>query len=168
VTTPKFAALAIRRAYDIGWKPVQYLNNVSASVGSVLTPAGLDKATGLVTIAYYKDPTDKQWENDAGMKEWHDFMTKEYPEGNLSDGTNVYAYIAAQTLVQVLKQCGDEVTSENVMKQAANLKDFAPAQLLPGIKINTGPKDYVLFDQLQLARFDGKSWVPFGQVLTVM
>jgi ABC-type branched-subunit amino acid transport system substrate-binding protein len=168
VSTPKFAAQAIRRAYDIGWKPVQYLNNVSASVGSVLTPAGLDKATGLVTIAYYKDPTDKQWENDAGMKEWRDFMIKEYPEGNLSDGTNVYAYIAAQTLVQVLKQCGDEVTSENIIKQAANLKDFAPAQLLPGIKINTGPKDYVLFDQLQLARFDGKSWVPFGQVLTVM
>lgn len=167
VTTPKFAAQAIRRAYDIGWKPTQYLNNVSASVGSVLTPAGLDKAMGLVTIAYYKDPTDQQWENDAGMKEWREFMTKEYPEGNLSDGTNVYAYIAAQTLVQVLRQCGDQVTSENVMKQAANLKDFAPALLLPGIKINTGPKDYVLFDQLQLARFDGKSWVPFGQVLSV-
>jgi len=167
VTTPKFAAQAIRRAYDIGWKPTEYLNNVSASVGSVLTPAGLEKAVGLVTIAYYKDPTDKQWADDAGMKEWREFMTKEYPEGNLDDGVNVYAYIAAQTLVQVLKQCGDDVTSENIMRQAANLKDFAPAQLLPGIKINTGPKDYVLFDQLQLARFDGKSWVPFGPVLGV-
>jgi hypothetical protein len=102
------------------------------------------------------------------MKEWREFMTKEYPEGGLSDGTNVYAYIAAQTLVQVLKQCGDQMTPENVMKQAANLKDFAPALLLPGIKINTGPKDYVLFDQLQLARFDGKSWVPFGQLMSVM
>lgn len=168
VTTPKFASQAIRRAYDIGWKPTQYLNNVSASVGSVLTPAGLDKSVGLVTIAYYKDPTDKQWDDDPGMKEWREFMTKEYPEGSLNDGVNVYAYIAAQTLVQVLKQCGSEVTSENVMKQAANLKDFAPPLLLPGIKINTGPKDYVLFDQLQLARFDGKSWVPFGQVMSVM
>jgi branched-chain amino acid transport system substrate-binding protein len=166
VATPKFAAQAIRRAFDIGWKPVQYLNNVSASVGAVLTPAGLDKATGLTTIAYYKDPTDPQWSDDPGMKEWRDFMAKEYPEGNLSDGANMYAYIAARTLVQVLEQCGNEVTSENIMKQAANLKDFAPAQLLPGIKINTGPNDYLLFEQMRLARFDGKTWAALGDVLT--
>ena len=166
VTTPKFAAQAIRRSFDIGWKPGHYVNNVSASVGSVLTPAGLDKAEGLMTVAYYKDPTDPQWNDDAGMKEWREFMAKEYPEGNLSDGTNMYAYLAARTLVQVLEQCGREVTSENVMKQAANLKDFAPAQLLPGIKMNTGPNDYLLFDQMRLARFDGKTWVAFGDVLT--
>jgi branched-chain amino acid transport system substrate-binding protein len=166
VTTPKFAAQAIRRAFDIGWKPVHYLNNVSASVGSVLTPAGLEKAEGLMTVAYYKDPTDPQWSEDAGMKEWREFMAKEYPEGNLSDGTNMYAYLAARTLVQVLEQCGREVTSENVMKQAASLKDFAPAQLLPGIKMNTGPNDYLLFEQMRLSRFDGKTWVAFGDVLT--
>ena len=166
VTTPKFAAQAIRRAFDIGWKPTQYLNNISASVGSVLTPAGLDKATGLMTVAYYKDPTDPQWNEDPGMKEWREFMAKEYPEGNLNDGTNMYAYLAAKTLVQVLEQCGKDVTSENVMKQAANLKDFAPAQLLPGIKINTGPSDYLLFEQMRLARFDGKTWAAFGDVLT--
>jgi branched-chain amino acid transport system substrate-binding protein len=166
VTTPKFAAQAIRRAFDIGWKPVHYLNNVSASVGSVLTPAGLDKATGLMTVAYYKDPTDPQWTDDPGMKEWREFMTKEYPEGNLSDGTNMYAYIAARTLMQVLEQCGNDVTPANIMKQAASLKDFAPAQLLPGITINTGPNDYLLFEQMRLARFDGKTWVAFGDVLT--
>ena len=166
VTTPKFAAQAIRRAFDIGWKPTQYLNNVSASVGSVLTPAGLDKATGLMTIAYYKDPTDPQWSDDPGMKEWREFMTKEYPEGNLNDGTNMYAYLAARTLVKVLEQCGPDVTPEKVMKQAANLKDFAPAQLLPGITINTGPNDYLLFEQMRLARFDGKTWVAIGEVLT--
>jgi branched-chain amino acid transport system substrate-binding protein len=166
VTTPKFAAQAIRRAFDIGWKAAQYLNNISASVGSVLTPAGLDKATGLMTIAYYKDPTDPQWNEDPGMKEWRDFMTKEYPEGNLSDGTNMYAYLAARTLVKVLEQCGPEITPEKVMKQAANLKDFAPAQLLPGITINTGPNDYLLFEQMRLARFDGKTWVAIGEVLT--
>jgi branched-chain amino acid transport system substrate-binding protein len=166
VATPKFAAQAIRRAFDIGWKPVQYINNVSASVGAVLTPAGLDKATGLTTIAYYKDPTDPQWSDDPGMKEWRDFMAKEYPEGNLNDGANMYAYIAARTLVQVLEQCGNDVTSENIMKQAANLKDFVPAQLLPGIKINTGPNDYLLFEQMRLARFDGKTWAALGDVLT--
>jgi len=165
VATPKFAAQAIRRAYDIGWKPTHYLNNVSASVGSVLTPAGLDKAQGIITVAYYKDPTDPQWEGDPAMTEWRDFMAKHYPEGSLREGANVYAYIAAQTLVQVLKQCGREVTPESVMREATHLKDFAPAQLLPGVSINTSPTDYVVFDQLTLARFDGKSWVPFGGVL---
>jgi hypothetical protein len=100
------------------------------------------------------------------MKEWREFMAKDYPEGSLSDGTNVYAFLAARTLVQVLEQCGTEVTSENIMRQAANLKNFAPAQLLPGITINTGPNDYLLFEQMRLARFDGKTWVAFGDVLT--
>jgi hypothetical protein len=137
------------------------LANVAASVGSVLTPAGLDKSVGLVTVGYFKDPTDKQWDDDPAMKEWRAFMTQEVPGASLTEANNVYAYLAAQTLVQVLKQCGDDLTAGNVMKQAANLKDFAPGLLLPGIKINTGPKDYFLFEQLQLVRFDGTTWTPF-------
>jgi ABC-type branched-subunit amino acid transport system substrate-binding protein len=160
ITTPKFGAQAIRKVYDIGWKPRQYLANVAASVGSVLTPAGLDKSVGLVTVGYFKDPTDKQWDDDPAMKEWRAFMTQEVPGASLTEANNVYAYLAAQTLVQVLKQCGDDLTAGNVMKQAANLKDFAPGLLLPGIKINTGPKDYFLFEQLQLVRFDGTTWTP--------
>jgi branched-chain amino acid transport system substrate-binding protein len=166
VTTPKFAAQAIRKTYDIGWKPTHYLNNVSASVGAVLTPAGLDKSVGIITVGYFKDPTDKQWENDPAYKTWVAFMKEYDPEGSLIDGNNVYGYIAAQTMVQVLKQCGSDVTRENAMKQAANLVDFAPDMLLPGIKLNTGPNDFFPVEQLRLVRFDGKTWVPFGDVLS--
>jgi branched-chain amino acid transport system substrate-binding protein len=165
VTTPKFGAQAIRKVYDIGWKPTQYLANVSASVGSVLTPAGLDKSVGLITVGYFKDPTDKQWDDDAAMKDFKAFMKEYYPEGNVIDASNAYGYLAAQTLVQVLKQCGDDLTRENVMKQATSLKDFAPGLLLPGIKMSTAPNDYFLFEQLQLVRFNGTTWVPFGDVL---
>jgi ABC-type branched-subunit amino acid transport system substrate-binding protein len=165
VTTPKFAAQAIRKAYDIGWKPTQYLSNVSASVGTVLTPAGLDKSIGLNTVGYFKDPTDKQWDDDPAMKEWRAFMKEYLPDGSLTDGTNVYAYIAAQTLMQVLEQCGDDLSRPNVMKQAANLKGFAPGLLLPGIKIETGPNDFFPFDQLMLVRFDGTTWVPVKDAL---
>jgi branched-chain amino acid transport system substrate-binding protein len=166
ITTPKFAAQAIRKAFDIGWKPVQYLNNVSVGVGSVLTPAGLDKSVGLISTAYIKDPTDAQWASDPGMMKWTEFMKKYYPEGSLIDNTNVYGYTVAQTLVQVLKQCGDNLTRENVMKQAASLRDFAPETMLPGIKMNTGPKDFAPIESVQLARFDGKSWVRFGNVIS--
>ena len=155
VSTPKFAAQAIRRAYDSGWKPVQYLANVSGSVGSVLKPAGLDKATGVITTTYLKDPNDKQWDQDPGMKEYKAFMAKYYPEGDLNDANNIYAYAAAQTMVQVLKQCGDDLSRDNVMKQAASLKDYAPNVVLPGIKINTSPDDYFPFDTMQLAKFNG-------------
>jgi branched-chain amino acid transport system substrate-binding protein len=165
ITTPKFAAQAIRKAYDIGWKPVHYLNNVSVGVGSVLTPAGLEKSVGLISTAYVKDPTDLQWDNDPGMTEWRAFMKKYYADGSLSDNFNVYGYTVAQTLVQVLKQCGDDLTRENVMRQAANLKDFAPATLLPGIRINTTPSDFAPIQAVQLIRFDGKSWVRFGDVI---
>ncbi|HKU40033.1 MAG TPA: ABC transporter substrate-binding protein [Polyangiales bacterium] len=158
IATPKFAAQAIRKAFDSGWKPVQYLSNVSASVGAVLTPAGLDKSVGVITTAYLKDPTDKQWDNDPAMKEYLAFLAKYYPEGKTIDGSNLYGYVAAQTLEQVLKQCGAELTRENVMKQAANLKDFAPALLQPGIKINTSPTDFFLFDTLSLARFNGTTY----------
>jgi branched-chain amino acid transport system substrate-binding protein len=165
ITTPKFAAQAIRKAFDIGWKPLHYLNNVSTQVGSVLTPAGLDKSVGLISTAYIKDPVDPQWANDAAIVEWQGFMKKYYPDGSLIDNSNVYGYAVAQTLVQVLKQCGDNLTRENVMKQAASLKDFAPNTLLPGIKINTGPKDFAPIQSVQLMKFDGKSWVRFGDVI---
>ena len=166
ITTPKFAAQAIRKAFDIGWKPVHYLNNVSTQIGSVLTPAGLDKSVGLISTAYIKDPLDTQWANDPAILEWTAFMKKHYPDGSLIDNSNVYGYTVAQTLVQVLKQCGDNLTRENVMKQAASLKDFAPNTLLPGIKINTGPKDFAPIESVQLMRFDGKSWVRFGNVIS--
>ena len=165
ITTPKFGAQAVRKVYDSGWKPLHIINNVAASVGAVLTPAGLDKSEGLITIEYYKDPTDPQWSNDPAMKEWTAFMAKYYPEGNLKDASNTYGYLAAQILVQVLKQCGDDLTRENVMKQAANLKDLKLPMMLPGIAVNTSPTDYSPFEQAQLARFDGKQWVLFGDVL---
>jgi len=164
VTTPKFAAQAIKKAYEIGWRPTQFLNNVSASVGSVLVPAGLEASQGLITTAYLKDPTDPQWKNDKAFLEWVAFMKKYYPDGNLADGSNVFGYSVAQTLVQVLKQCGNDLSRANVMKQAANLKDFEVPMLLPGIKINTGPADFAPIQQEQLAKFDGKEWVRFGQI----
>jgi branched-chain amino acid transport system substrate-binding protein len=165
ITTPKFAAQAIRKAYDLGWKPVQYLNSVSGSIGSVLTPAGLDKSVGLISVQYLKDPQDPAWKDDKGMNEWRAFMKKYYPEGNLTDAFNVSGYGAAQTLVQVLKQCGDNLTHENVMKQAANLKNFELNVLLPGIKINTSPTDFAPIESEQLAKFDGKEWVRFGEII---
>ena len=165
ITTPKFAAQAIRKAYDVGWKPAHYLNGVSASVGSVLTPAGLDKSVGVISTIYGKDPTDKQWENDPAMKDWMAFMKKYYPDGSLTDSFNVYGYSVAQTLVQVFKQCGDDLTRENVMRQAASLKDFSTPMALPGIRINTSATDYAPIESMQFVRFDGKTWVPFGEVM---
>jgi ABC-type branched-subunit amino acid transport system substrate-binding protein len=164
ITTPKFAAQAIRKAYDIDWHPLQFLNNVSISVGSVLTPAGLEKSVGLITDAYLKDPVDPQFMDDPAMKEWRDFMAKYYPDGDLKDNSNVYGYTTAQTLVQVLKQCGDDLTRENIMKQVAHL-DFAPGTLQPGVKITTGPTDFYPIKQMRLQRFDGKTWVVFGETL---
>ena len=165
ITTPKFAAMAIRKAYDIGWKPVQYLNNVSASIGSVLVPAGLEKSVGVISTQYLKDPLDDQWKDDKGMKDWYAFMAKYYPDGNLKDGSNTFGYAVAQTLVQVLKQCGDNLTRENVMKQAANLKDWRSDLLLPGIKINTSATDFAPIQAERLVRFDGKEYVPFGDIV---
>jgi len=163
VTTPKFAAQAIKKAAELGWKPAHYLNNVSASVGSVLTPAGLDNSVGLITTAYLKDPTDPQWANDKGMQDWKAWMAKYYPSGDLKDGSNVYGYSVAQTVVQVLKQCGDNLTRENVMKQAAGLNMELPLAL-PGVNVKTGPDDFYPIQREQLARFDGKTWRLFGKV----
>ena len=164
--TPKFAAQAIRKTFDIGWRPLQFVNNVSASVGSVLQPAGLDKSEGLISAAYLKDPTDPQWSKDKGFKDWVDWMKKYYPQGDLSDIFNVFGYTVAQTMVQVLQQCGDDLTRENIMRQAANLKSFEAPMLLPGVKINTSATDFYPIEQMQMARFDGKRWVLFGEVLT--
>jgi branched-chain amino acid transport system substrate-binding protein len=164
VTTPKFAAQAIKKAHDIGWKPVHLLNNVSGSVGAVLQPAGLEASKGIITVQYLKDPTDPQWKNDAGYKDWLAFMQKYYPDGNVTDIFNVYGYAAAQTLAQVLKQSGSDLSRANVMKQAANIKDLALPMLLPGIKINTSPTDFYPIEQEQLAKFDGERWVLFGEI----
>jgi len=159
ITTPKFAAQAVRRVSDLGWKVTHYLNNVGASVGAVLVPAGLDKAKGLHTTQYIKDPNDPQWANDPEMERYKAFMKTHFPEGDTIDSNHSYAYVSAQTLVQVLKQCGDDLSSENILKQATNLKNYTPELLLPGITINTAPNDYETFDQLRLATFDGKTWV---------
>jgi branched-chain amino acid transport system substrate-binding protein len=163
ITTPKFAAQAIKKAAEIGWKPVHYLNNVSGSVGAVLTPAGLDNSVGLLTAGYLKDPTDPEWANDPGMNGWREWMKKYYADGNLIDGFNVYGYSVAMTLVQALKQCGDNLTRANVMKQAASL-DLELPGLLPGVNVKTGADDFFPIERGQLSRFDGKTWVRFGKV----
>ena len=166
IATPKFAAQAIKKISEIGWKPLHFLNNVSASVGSVIKPAGYENAQDIISAAYLKDASDKQWDNDPGMKEFYAFMTKDFPEGDKLDGGTVVGFGVAQTLVQVLKQCGDNLTRENVMKQAASLKDFRTEVLLPGIKINTGPDDFFPIEQMQLMKFDGEAWRLFGDVIT--
>ncbi len=165
IAIPKPAAQAIRKAYDIGWKAQQYLTNVSQSVGTVLTPAGLDKSIGIISSNYGKDPTDPQWDNDPQMLEWRAFMKKYFPDGSLTDSSNAYGYSVARTVVQVLKQAGDNLTRENIMKQAASLKNFDTGMGLPGILINTSPADFAPISAVQLMRFDGKSWVRFGEVI---
>jgi len=165
VTTPKFAAMAIRKAYDVGWKPEQFLTNVSISVASVITPAGPEKAKGIISSIYGKDPTDPQWQNDPQMNDWRAFMKRYYPDGSLTDVNNVLGYAEARVLVQVLKQCGNDLTRENVMKQAANLKSFDTGTGLPGILVSTSPTNYAPIRAMQLMRFDGKEWVRFGNVI---
>lgn len=166
ITTPKFAAQAIRKAFDSGWKPLHIVNNVGASVGSVLAPAGLDKSTGLLTLQYYKDPNDPQWKDDPAMLEWRAFMGRYYKEGDPKDASNLYAYLAAQTMVQILKQCGNDLTRENVMKQAANIKNLKLPLLLTGMSLNTTPTDFAIVKQGQLARFTGTLWQGFGEVIS--
>jgi branched-chain amino acid transport system substrate-binding protein len=163
---PKFAAQAIKKAAEIEWKPIHVLSSIGNSVAATLKPAGLEHCVGLITDFYLKDPTDPQWKEDPGFKWWIGFMDKYYPTGDKSDGGNVYAPSEAATVVQVLKQCGDELTRENVMKQAANLHDFEVPMLLPGIKLNTSPTDFAPIKQVRMARFDGKAWRLFGPLLT--
>jgi branched-chain amino acid transport system substrate-binding protein len=165
-SSPKFAAQAIRKAAEIGWKPVQFLASISNSVGSVLKPAGLENAKNILSTIYVKDPTDPTWKDDPAIREWGSFMDKYFPEGDKTSTFSVYGYLTAQTLVQVLKQCGDELTRENVMRQAANLKDFELALLLPGIRINTSTTDYYPVEQMQMSRFNGEHGVLFGPVIS--
>jgi ABC-type branched-subunit amino acid transport system substrate-binding protein len=162
VTIPKFAVQAIKKAHDIGWKPTHFLNNVSSSLATVLKPAGLEASKGLITALYMKEVTDPQWKNDKGFLDWVVFMKKYYPEGNLEDQSNAYGYNVAILMTQVLKQCGNDLSRENIMRQAANVKDFELPVLLPGIKINTSPTDHAPIEQEQLAKFDGERWVLFG------
>jgi len=163
---PKFAAQAIRKADEIQWKPLHILSSIGNSVVATLKPAGLDKSVGLVSDFYLKDPTDPQWKDDAGYKWWVEFMNKYYPEGDKADALNVYGPSNAATVVQVLKQCGEELTRENVMKQAANLHHFTVPMLLPGIEINTSPTDFAPVKQVQMGRFDGTQWKLFGGLIT--
>jgi branched-chain amino acid transport system substrate-binding protein len=162
--TPKFGAQAIRKAYDMGWHPTQFLAAVSTSLGAVLKPAGFEKAKGIISIAFFKDPTDPQWQDDAGYRDWLAFMKRWYPEGDLADNYNVQGYLLAQTLVEVFKRCGDDLSRENVMNQAAQL-DLALPMLLPGIRLTTGPSDFRPIKQLRLQRFEGEHWVLFGDVI---
>ena len=164
-SAPKAQAQAIRKVHDIGWQPLYIISKVSSSVGAVLRNAGLENSVGIVSLNSTKDPTETQWKNDAGMKEWLAWMKKYYPLGDVADDNNVYGYLYAQTLVHVLKLCGDELTRENVMRQAANIKNLSLSLLLPGITLNTGPSDYFPVKQAQMMRFDGKEWVRFGQIL---
>jgi branched-chain amino acid transport system substrate-binding protein len=166
VTTPKFAAQAIKKMAEIEWKPLHLLNNVSASVGSVIKPAGFENSQGIISSNYLKDPTDPQWKNDAGMKAWNEFLDKYYPEANRADGGVMYAYIVAQGLEQVLKACGDNLTRENVMKQAASIKGLELGGLLPGIKVNTSATDFAPLSQLQLMKFNGDKWDLFGEIIS--
>ena len=165
ITTPKFAAQAIKKAHEIGWKPLHFLNNVSSSLGTVLKPAGLDASKDLITALYMKEVTDPQWKNDKGFQDWVAFMKKYYPEGALDDQANGFGYNVAILMTQVLKQCGNDLSRENIMKQAASVKNFELPLLLPGIKVNTGPADFAPIEQEQLAKFDGEKWALFGEII---
>src|SRR5882724_8301900 len=162
---PKGSAQAIRKVGELGWKPKFFLANTATSVAPVLRPAGLEYAKDIISTAYLKDPTDPAWKDDPGVKTWQAFMDKYYPDGDKSNANNVYGYVLAQNMVQVLKQCGDDLTRENVMRQAASIKDFSTEMMLPGIKVNTSPDDFFPVEQMQLMKFDGEAWRLFGDVI---
>ena len=166
ITTPKFAAQAIKKNAEIAWKPMHFLNNVSASIGSVIKPAGMENAQDIISSQYLKDPTDAQWKNDAGMKAWNEFLDKYYPEANRADASVMFGYTVAQGLVHVLKACGDDLTRENVMRQAASIKNLELGGLLPGITVNTSATDFAPISQVQLIKFKGETWERFGEILT--
>ncbi|MHC2623262.1 branched-chain amino acid transport system substrate-binding protein [Bradyrhizobium huanghuaihaiense] len=164
-TTPKQAAQAIKKIAEMGWHPVQIVDINATSVGAVLKPAGLEAAKGLISVNYGKEPLDPTWKDDAGLKKYFDFMAKYYPDGDKDSNFNTYGYGTAQLLVHVLKQCGDDLTRENVMKQAASLKDVTNDIALPGIKANTSATDYRVNKQLQMMKFNGERWELFGPIL---
>jgi branched-chain amino acid transport system substrate-binding protein len=163
--TPKFAAQAIRKSFDLGWNATRYLSNVSPSIAAVLKPAGLEKSKGVITAYYGKDPTDAHWKDAPDLKAWQAFCDKYMSQKEFVDANATYAFSAASTMVQVLKQCGNDLSRDNVMKQAANVKDFEPPMVLPGMKINTSPTNFSPIRQMQLAKFDGQSWQLFGDLL---
>ncbi|UGY04892.1 ABC transporter substrate-binding protein [Bradyrhizobium quebecense] len=165
IATPKFAAQAIKKAAELDWHPVQFLTNVSVSIGGVMKPAGYEASQDILSTQYLKDPADHEWKNDPAMNEWRAFMTKWYPEGDQNDASTVFGYGVAKGLEQVLRQCGDNLTRENLMKQAANL-NFEIGIYLPGTKIKTGPDDYAPIEQLQMMRFKGESWERFGPIMS--
>jgi branched-chain amino acid transport system substrate-binding protein len=165
IATPKFAAQAIRKAADLGWKPAQYMTNVSASVTSVLKPAGFENSQGIITAAYLKDPTDHKWDDDAEMKTWREWMAKFMPGANTGDANYVYAYSVSFLMHQTLKNCGDTLTRENVMKQAASFKKLRVPMLLPGITVSTSPTDYYPIQSVQLQAFKGETWELFGEIM---
>jgi branched-chain amino acid transport system substrate-binding protein len=166
ITTPKFAAQAIKKMAEIEWKPLHFLNNVSASIGSVMKPAGFENSQNIISSNYLKDTSDPQWKNDAGMKAFDEFLTKYFPEGNRVDGSVMYAYTVAQGLEHVLKACGDNLTRENVMKQAASIKGLELGGLLPGVKVTTSDTDFAPISQLQLMKFKGDKWDLFGDIIS--
>jgi branched-chain amino acid transport system substrate-binding protein len=166
VTTPKFAAQAIKKLAEMNWTPLHIISNVSASVGGVIKPAGFENSQGILSAAYAKDGADAQWDNDPGMKKFLDFLAKYDADANKLDGSVVYGYGAAQTMVKVLQMCGDDLTRENVMKQAASLKNFTPDTLLPGVTINTSSTDFAPIKQLQMMRFKGEKWELFGDIIS--
>jgi branched-chain amino acid transport system substrate-binding protein len=166
ITTPKFAAQAIKKIAEIGWKPMHFLNNVSISIGSVMKPSGFENGQGIIAANYIKDPSDPQWKDDAGMKSFDEFLVKYFPEGNRVDNNVMYGFTVAQTMEHVLRNCGDDLTRENIMKQAASIRDFAPSTFLPGIRINTSATDFAPIEQLQLMKFKGERWELFGDVIS--
>ncbi|MET3906814.1 ABC-type branched-subunit amino acid transport system substrate-binding protein [Bradyrhizobium sp. S3.3.6] len=163
---PKGSAQAIRKVGELGWKPKFFLANTATSVASVLKPAGLDYAKDIISTVYLKDPTDPTWDKDPAVIKWREFMDKYYPDGDKANSNNIYGYVQAEAMAQVLKQCGDTLTRDNVMKQAANLKNFHTDLMLPGIMVNTSPDDYFPIEQMQLMRFNGQAWELFGDVIT--
>jgi branched-chain amino acid transport system substrate-binding protein len=165
VSTPKFAAQAIKKMAEIEWKPLHFLNNVSVSIGSVMKPAGFENSQGIISSAYLKDPADPQWKDDPGMKAFDEFLTKYFPEGNRIDANVMYGYTVAQGLVHVLKACGDDLTRANIMKQAASINGLELDGLLPGIKVNTSATDFAPISAVQLMRFKGETWERFGDII---
>jgi len=163
--TPKFAAQAIRKVHDLGWKPMFVMTNVAISVGTVMVPAGPENSIGMLSTNYLKDSTDPRWANDPGMNEWREFMNKYMPGADQTDLSYVYAYGAAQTMLLVLKQCQGNFSRENIMKQATNIKDLVLGVALPGIKVNTSPTNFHPIKAMQMIRWDGKTWAPIGEII---
>jgi len=166
ITTPKFGAQSVKKVAELGWKPLFILNNVASSTGSVMKPAGFENAQGVISATYGKDPTDPQWKDDPGIKNFDAFLAKYLPEANRSDSSVIYGYAAAQTMVHVLKACGDNLTRENVMKQAASIKKLVLETSLPGISISTSATDFAPIEQLQMMRFKGERWEMFGPIIS--